>query len=84
VKIGWSDNLEDRINAYKTIVPDLRVPRVWPCIESWKEKMALKWARNNGNRIAKEFFEFEDNDAALSGLDELFAKFDISPRRGDK
>ena len=51
VKIGWSDNIADRLNTYRTIVPDLRVSRVWPCSANWYERMALAWAEKNGRRI---------------------------------
>ena len=43
LKIGWSDKVADRLDTYRTIVPDLRVLRIWPCVENWYERMALKW-----------------------------------------
>ena len=80
LKIGWSDNVAERLDTYRTIVPDLRVSRVWPCFENWHERMALKWADQNGRQIGQEIFEFEDNDAALSSLDDLFVSLGITPQ----
>ena len=80
LKIGWSDNIADRLDTYRTIVPDLRVSRIWPCFENWHERMALKWAGQNGRQISQELFDFEDNVAALSSLDDLFLSLGIMPQ----
>ncbi|MGA7979063.1 MAG: GIY-YIG nuclease family protein [Chromatiaceae bacterium] len=80
VKIGWSDSITDRLNTYRTIVPDLRVSRIWPCSAKWYEQMALTWAENNGKRVGQEIFEFDDNEASLSALDGLFSSFGIMPQ----
>ena len=77
IKIGWSESVNDRLNTYRTIVPDLRVLRVWPCTASWYEQMALTWANKNGRRIGEEIFEFDDNQVSLSSIDELFASLGI-------
>jgi len=82
IKIGWSESITDRLDTYRTIVPDLRVLRVWPCSASWYERMALTWANNNGKRIGEEVFEFQDNEASLSSLDELFASLGIRSQVG--
>ncbi len=80
LKIGWSDNVADRLDTYRTIVPDLRVSRIWPCLENWYERMALKWAEMNCRQIGQEIFDFEDNDAALSSLDDPFVSLGIKPQ----
>ena len=80
LKIGWSDNVADRLDTYRTIVPDLRVSRIWRCPGNWCERMVLAWAGHNGNQISQEIFVFEDNDAALSSLDDLFVSFGIKPQ----
>jgi len=81
LKIGWSDNIVDRLNTYRGLVPDLRVLRIWPCSESWAEQMALKWARHNGRQIGEEVFEFEDNAVAVSSLDDVFGAVGIKPQK---
>ncbi len=80
LKIGWSDNITDRLNTYRGIVPDLRVSRIWTCSANWCEQMALTWAERNGRQIGQEIFEFESNDAALHSLDDLFASLGIKPQ----
>jgi len=80
VKIGWSDNIPDRLDTYRTIIPDLRVSRIWPCPNKWSEQMALKWAENNAKRVGQEIFEFRDKLASLAALDELFLSLGIKPK----
>ena len=82
LKIGWSDNIIDRLNTYRGLVQDLRVLRIWPCSESWAEQMALKWARYNSRQIGEEVFEFEDNVVALDSLDDVFGAVGIKPQKG--
>jgi len=80
LKIGWSDNVAERLDTYRTLVPDLRVSRIWRCPGNWCERMVLEWAKHNGKQISPEIFEFEDNDAALSSLDDLFVRIGIKPQ----
>lgn len=72
VKIGWADSFDDRLSTYRTIVPDLRILGLWPTRDQWMERAALKLAENIGARVFTELFEFEDNAAATSRLNELF------------
>jgi hypothetical protein len=76
-KIGWSDNLSDRLATYRTIVPDLRVKAVWQTSDSWCERAALKCAERFGRRVHQELFEFEDINSALNELNDLFSKMGI-------
>ena len=80
LKIGWSDDIENRLNNYRTLVPDLRVRRVWSTTKKWCEDMALTWAVHHGSQIAQEVFELPNIDAALSELDTLFSKIGIRPQ----
>lgn len=80
IKIGWSDNISDRLSTYRTIVPDLRVRAVWQTTDAWCERAALKCAERLGSRVHQELFEFEDTDSALSELTDLFSKMGIEYR----
>lgn len=77
IKIGWSDNLTDRLSTYRTIIPDLRVKAVWQTIDAWCERAALKCAKRLGRRIHQELFEFDDADSVLAELTDLFSKMGI-------
>jgi len=77
VKIGWSDNLSDRLSTYRTLIPDLRVEAVWQTSDAWCERAALKCAERLGRRVHQELFEFEDISSVLSELNDLFFKMGI-------
>ena len=77
IKIGWSENIHERLSTYRTIVPDLRVLRMWPCTDNWHEKMALSYARNNGRHIGQELFEFDNSEVALEAIDKLFSSLGV-------
>lgn len=74
VKIGWSDNLSDRLSTYRTIIPDLRIKAVWQTTDAWCERAALKCAERKGRRVHQELFEFEDIESVLMELTDLFSK----------
>jgi hypothetical protein len=76
-KIGWSDNLSDRLSTYRTIIPDLHVKAVWQTSDSWCERAALKCAARLGPRVHQELFEFENISSVLSELNDLFLKMGI-------
>lgn len=77
VKIGWSDNLSDRLSTYRTIIPDLRIKAFWQTTDAWRERAALKCAERKGRRIHQELFEFEDIESVLIELTDLFSKMGI-------
>lgn len=77
IKIGWSDDIDSRLNTYRTVIPDLQIQSIWPTTESWFEKMALRWARNNGKQISQEIFEFSDIESAINALSRIFNELGI-------
>jgi hypothetical protein len=78
LKIGWSDNLQERLNTHRCIAPDLEIKAIWITSFSWLENMALMWCKTHGKQIAAEIFEFENIDVAVSRLDALFGELGIS------
>ncbi len=74
VKIGWSDNISDRLSTYRTIIPDLHIRAVWQTTDAWCERAALKCAERSGRRVHQELFEFEDIESVLLELTDLFSK----------
>ena len=83
IKIGWSEQLANRLNSYRTIVPDIRVLAVWHTTDSWFEQAALRRAEILGNRVGQELFEFQSIPDALNDIIELFAKWEIPISRFD-
>jgi hypothetical protein len=80
VKIGWSDNLSDRLSTYRTIVPDLRIRAVWQTTDAWCERAALKCAERKGRRVHQELFEFENIESVLIELTDLFSKMGMEDK----
>lgn len=81
IKIGWSENLADRLSTYRTIVPDLRVKGFWQTTDAWCERAALRCAERSGKRVHEELFEFEDADSILAELTDLFSKMGLENRQ---
>ena len=77
IKIGWSDNIHGRLSTYRTIIPDLKIQKIWPTTEKWTEQYALKWAKANGDTIHTELFTFDDPAQRLTDLGDHFKAIGI-------
>jgi len=76
-KIGWSNDVYERLSTYRTIIPDLKIIAIWQTSYSWCEKAALKCAEQLGKRVHQELFEFRNTEIAYAELDSLFMKMGI-------
>jgi len=77
IKIGWTDNFEQRLTTYRTIVPDLKVWALWQCRDSWMERAAHKIAEQLSNSVYSELFEFNHLDQGLMALSAFFSSVGI-------
>lgn len=78
IKIGWSTDIKERINDYRTIVPDLRVRATFCTHLRWCENLALRLAECHGRKIHTELFEIVDYDDYISELFEILEKLEIN------
>ena len=78
LKIGLSDNIDGRLDNYRTTTPDLITKGIYPTTATaHAEWAALQFARQHGKAITNELFEFENIDEFMTKLDAWFAKIGI-------
>lgn len=77
VKVGWSDCLEDRLNTYRTLHPDLQVKRIWLCGGMHFERFALAVAENAATKVGPELFE-GNLEGIIDQIDACFSAAGIS------
>lgn len=77
VKVGWSDCLEDRLNTYRTLHPDLQVKRIWLCGGMHFERFALAVAENASTKVGPELFE-GNLEGIIDQIDACFSAAGIS------
>lgn len=77
VKVGWSDWLEDRLNTYRTLHPDLQVKRIWLCGGMHFERFALAVAENAATKVGPELFE-GNLEGIIDQIDACFSAAGIS------
>lgn len=78
IKIGWSNNLNERLSQHRTVAFDLEVLAYWVTNNAWLEQAALTWARHHGKQIAPEQFTFDDVDEAMRRLCAWFEEIGIT------
>jgi hypothetical protein len=78
VKVGWTTNLNQRLDNYRTIAPELRVLRVWPAKTQAIETVALLVAKRFATQVGAELFDVPSINSFLEGLDGLFVALGIA------
>lgn len=71
VKIGYTDNIEQRINEHKTSAPTLKLLKSWECKRSWDQAAMDSITRKDCKKVLNEVYE-GDIDAFIERGDKFF------------
>lgn len=83
LKLGFAENLENRLSQHRTAAPTSKVLKSWPCKRSWETAVMDAFTVNHCRLILNEVFECDSNDELLSFGDSLFSHLpdpNASPR----
>ena len=73
IKLGYANDLPDRLTQHRTAAPTAKVAAAWPCKRSW-ETTIMDCLRVVGCRhILNEVFECDDLEALISQGDKISA-----------
>jgi len=73
IKLGFADDVNQRLAQHRTSAPTASVLRSWPCKRSWEKTVIDALACSGGKLILNEVFEFEDVDKMIGRANELFS-----------
>ena len=59
VKIGYTDNLEQRLNEHRTAAPTSTLLKSWECKRSWDQAAMDSITRENCKKVLNEVYEGE-------------------------
>lgn len=76
MKIGWTRDLSQRVQAHRTAVPDLHLVAFWPTDQPWAESAALRAMGRQFEHIGGEVFRGCAEEAAAI-LESLFTSLHI-------
>jgi AcrR family transcriptional regulator len=57
VKIGYADNVEQRLNEHRTAAPTARLLKAWPCKRSWDHAATDSITREGCKLVLNEVYE---------------------------
>jgi len=57
VKIGYTDNLEQRLSEHRTAAPTSKLLKSWECKRSWDQAAMDSITRNNCKHVLNEVYE---------------------------
>jgi hypothetical protein len=72
VKIGYADNVDQRMNEHRTAAPTARILKAWPCKRSWDYAAMDSITREKCKLVLNEVYE-GDISGFLERADQFFA-----------
>lgn len=73
VKLGFANDIAERLAQHRTAAPTARVVRTWPCKRAWEVAVMDALTAHDCRFIVNEVFEVDDLDALLRRGDAFFA-----------
>jgi len=72
VKLGFSSNVEGRLQAHRTAAPTAKLAKSWPCRRSWEIAAMASITKDGCELIANEVYICKDVDKLTSNGDKFF------------
>jgi hypothetical protein len=83
IKLGFADNVANRLQQHRTSAPTAKVLKYWPCRRTWERTAIDAVAAAGGALILNEVFEFQDVEAAIQRADQFFSLLPKPSTRND-
>jgi predicted GIY-YIG superfamily endonuclease len=72
IKLGYTNDLKDRLSQHKTAAPTAIIVKSWPCKRTWELTIMDSLSSVNCKHILNEVFECEDIAKLIERGDKLF------------
>ena len=73
VKLGFTNNVENRLQGHKTSAPTACLVKAWPCKRIWECAAMDSVTRIGCSLVANEVFDCNDLETMISRCDDFFA-----------
>ena len=81
-KLGYTDNLEQRLRDHRTAAPTLKLVKAWPCKRTWEAAALASMTRSDCDQIGVEVYDGETR--MFVSRAESFFDLLPKPKPGDK
>ena len=78
VKLGFAENVEQRLSQHRTAAPTAKLLKSWPCRKVWEQTAIDALTRDGCRLILNEVFECDDQESVIQRGNVFFASL---PRR---
>ena len=75
-KLGYTDNIEQRLRDHRTAAPTLRLVKAWPCKRTWEYAAIASMTRSDCEQIGVEVYDGETS----TFLDRAESFFALMPK----
>lgn len=73
IKLGFTNNVENRLQTHRTSAPTASLVRAWPCKRSWERAAIDSVTRTDCNLVANEVFDCSNLETMILQCDNFFA-----------
>jgi hypothetical protein len=73
IKLGFADDISQRLAQHRTSAPTATVLKAWPCKRSWEKTVIDALAFSRGKLILNEVYEFDDVEKMIEHGNQLFS-----------
>jgi hypothetical protein len=81
LKLGFAENLNQRLARHRTAAPTARVLRAWPCRRAWELTSIDALTREGCRLVLNEVFECDDPEALAARGDAFFSMLPVPDAR---
>ena len=75
LKLGFADNIQQRLGQHRTSAPTAELVKAWPCKRSWERTVMDVLTITHGKLLINEVYEFDDIQGLVGRGDALFSLF---------
>ncbi len=72
LKLGYADNIDNRLSQHRTAAPTATVSKSWPCKRTWESTVMDALTAKHCRLILNEVFECDEPDTLMRFADTLF------------
>ena len=77
IKIGYTDNLDQRLSEHRTAAPTCKLIKSWECKRSWDQAVMDSITRENCEHVLNEVYE-GDIDSFIQRGNDFFNNMPLS------
>jgi len=78
VKLGFTENIEQRLCQYKTICPTAKVVNTWKCKREWEKSVIAQAVSVGCKQVGEEVFDLSNLGTFVVRINNIFSMYELT------